>query len=911
MNLQSLTSSKVAVGALCAILSGTLGVLCLLSDSPAFVGLRAASYNTLHRWAPRFEELASRSPVAMVYLDLNSHLEAKQDPKEAWPRALHAQLIRRLTAAGARAIVFDVVFEGQSPDPVAEKQLVEAIRGSGRVILAAELKRFSQNSGGATWVRGTQLVLPESNLLNVASGWGVAALRRDDDFIVRQHLAGYLSEERPTLTWKTAQLLGLPVTRLDRFGSQERWVRYYGPPLSIPHYSYLHALNPAATPDAFFQGKVVFVGARPAAGFFGDRGDEMRSPFEAWNRRLDRFMPAVEVHATEMLNLIRGDWLKRLSPVQEVALILAFSLVYGMGLIWFRPLAATLVLVTTGLGVLGGALIAFQSPGIWFPWLIVCAVQAPIALFTSILFRFAEWYRERQRLEAARRIDEAKIREQAALLGKAHDAILVKSLDGKVLFANPAAVELLGWSWEEVQGPSAASELLLEPTAHEQTLRTGDWTGEIQLVRKDGKKVVVASRWSLIRGAQGEPTGMLLINTDITEKKELEAQFLRSQRLDSIGALAGGMAHDLNNALSPILMGVELLRRKASDDEARRILGLIESSTHRGADMVRQVLLFARGKGGELVEVALGPLLKEMEKMARETFPRTIQIEAFIAEDLWTVRGHPTELHQVLLNLCVNSRDAMPKGGRLSIAADNLKLSEEEVSMFPGATVGDYVSLLVSDTGEGMPPEVRARIFEPFFTTKTQGSGSGSGSGIGLSTVLRIVKNHGGFVRVDSTPGQGTTFEILIPRATPIPQSPSSNQVVPEDVRGHGECILVVDDEQAIREMVAEGLEANGYRVRIAAHGMEGLQTFQEHADEIRLVLTDVDMPLLTGIELMQQVRAHTPPIPVILASGDGGGDIRQISEAQSPGIQWISKPITFEVLLPVVAALVLGRDPA
>jgi two-component system cell cycle sensor histidine kinase/response regulator CckA len=547
-----------------------------------------------------------------------------------------------------------------------------------------------------------------------------------------------------------------------------------------------------------------------------------------------------------------------------------------------RPIPAAIV-AFAGIGLTLALSLSAFSRGTWFPWLIVSAAQIPIALGSSVLFHSIDWYRARRQYEVAKRVAEAKIREQAALIDKANDAIMVQDLDGHILYANASAERLYGWKFSELQGNGAATELTspdsaATTTAHNDTLAMGEWKGELRQQTRAGKLITVASRWTLIRDDAGQPKALLLINTDVTEKKQLEEQFLRTQRMNTIGTLAGGMAHDLNNALAPILMGAQLLRRKTSDSESQRMLEMMEAQTHRSADMVRQVLLFARGHDGEFEQLELGPLVKELEKMVRETFPRNIEIETYLPGDLWPVRGNPTQLHQVLLNLCVNARDAMQEGGRLSFVVDNVELTAGEAARIPEANAGQYVSLLVSDTGTGMTPEVKARMFEPFFTTK----GEGRGTGIGLATVMRLVKGHGGFLTLESEPGQGTTFEVYLPRATQTtaPIAAPRTATLP---RGNGELILVVDDEEAVRELVAEGLELHGYRALTAANGAEAVQIFQRHSQEIRLLMTDTSMPIMDGLQTIEVLRGRRPSLPVILASGEQDHAVNDVRILRKP----------------------------
>jgi PAS domain S-box-containing protein len=365
---------------------------------------------------------------------------------------------------------------------------------------------------------------------------------------------------------------------------------------------------------------------------------------------------------------------------------------------------------------------------------------------------------------AARRRMQERIREQAELLDHARDAICLKDMQQTILYWNKSAERLYGWASREALGRNA-NELLLQDdlnataTALRSLIRNGDWMGELQQVTKHNKHIIVESRWTLLRDGDGKPRSILVINTDITEKKQIEAQFLRTQRLESIGALAGGIAHDLNNALAPVLMGMDLIRPELVGDQGRRHLEMMSVGARRAVDMVRQILAFSRGVGGKHEPLDLRPLIEEMAAFAGKTFPRSIQIESRLADNLPAVIGNSTQLHQVLLNLCVNARDAMPDGGTLTIEVRVAELDAASLRNIPGLAPGNYVEIKVSDTGHGIPPEIRQKIFEPFFTTKELGKGSG----LGLSTALGIVKTHGGFLDLDSSPGHGATFKVYLP----------------------------------------------------------------------------------------------------------------------------------------------------
>ena len=854
-----------------------------------------ASYDSLHALSGIQSAATADSPVVIVYLDLASFQRENKSPVQPWPRELHAQLLRRLTAAGAKAVVFDIVFGNAGPEPEADKIFAAAIHENGRVILAAEFNAMTiAPDDQHNWARVDKVEPLYGPFAEAAAAQGIASQWIDDDYGVRRYVAGFSSDPQATLTWAAANWLELPITRSSNAlaAANGKWVRYYGPPLTIPHISYVMTLETNGVSDDFFRDKIVFIGAHPQVGLFNESKDEFRNPFHSWKYK-SLFMPGVEVHATEMLNLIRGDALQRIAPATETILLLAVALLFGGGLVWLRPVPATVVAVTGAALALLIARAGFAG-GYWFPWLVVSAVQIPAGLFGSWLYQFRDWYFTRRKLEAAKKIADAKIREQAALIDKAHDAILVQDLDGRIVYANLSAERLYGWSLMELQHGGVMAELLSpDPEgaakARAAAMKDGEWNGELRQQTQSGRVVTVGSRWTLIRDDAKQPTALLLMNSDITEQKLLEQQFLRTQRMNTIGTLAGGMAHDLNNALAPILLGAQLLKRKAGDEETRQMLGMMETSTQRGADMVRQVLLFARGRGGEFERLELGGLIKEMEKLVRETFAKNIAVEAFVPGDLWPVRGNLTQLHQVLLNLCVNARDAMASGGKLSFVADNVELDATQAARIPEGLAGSFVSLAVSDTGAGMPPEVRAKIFEPFFTTK----GEGKGTGIGLATVLRIVKGHGGFLQVESEPGQGTTFEVFLPRAEVV-EPVVTVAAEAELPRGHGELLLIADDEEALRELMTAELTAFGYRVVGAGNGAEAVTLFKQHADEVRLFLTDSSMPVMDGLQAVGELRGLRPTLPVILTSGEAGSDVPK-------GVEVLNKPFTLEDLLRTV----------
>ena len=465
----------------------------------------------------------------------------------------------------------------------------------------------------------------------------------------------------------------------------------------------------------------------------------------------------------------------------------------------------------------------------------------------------------------AQRRAEERVREQASMLNLAADAIMVREIGGRVLFWNKGAERLYGWTAEEAVGKSVLDLFVRvrRPDAEQELIEKGAWSGEIKHVSKAGAEIVVNSRWTLVLDAEGRAKSVFVINSDMTEAKKMEAQFLRAQRLESIGTLASGIAHDLNNILSPILMASGILRSEMTDPDSTKMLNIIEGSAERGAGIVKQVLTFARGVEGERVLLQPKHLLGELGKIMSQTFPRNVDIQTHFPPDLWTITGDATQIHQVLLNLCVNARDAMEGGGTLTLAGENVEVDGHFASTNPGAQLGAHVVFRVSDTGMGMTPETMERIFDPFFTTKEVGKGTG----LGLATVIGIVKSHGGFLNLQSEVGVGTTFRVFLP-ATRDGQVEAGRAEQAAVTGGHDELVLVVDDEAAIREALVGTLKANGYRAYTAEDGTDALALYFQRRKEIAVVLTDLSMGGMDGIELTRSLRKLNPDVRVIASSG-------------------------------------------
>jgi len=491
-----------------------------------------------------------------------------------------------------------------------------------------------------------------------------------------------------------------------------------------------------------------------------------------------------------------------------------------------------------------------------------------------------------------------QIKEQAALLDKAHDAIILLDLEHRLMYWNKGAERLYGWTSEEALGKDANTFLYKDGSpwlieASNSVLERGEWNGELHQVTKEGKEIIAESRWTLMRDSKGNSRSILIINTDVTEKKKIESHLLRAQRLDSIGRLTGGIAHDLNNLLAPIMQSLQRLEEKSMDEESRKLLGVLERSTKRGAYMIKQILSFSRGVEIERRIIRVADLISEMENIVREAFPASIEIRTDIPENIWNVAGDATQLHQVIINLCMNARDAMPDGGILGISAENCFIGEDFVRTNVDARTGPYVVITVSDTGTGIPPEIMDRIFEPFFTTKEPGKGTG----IGLSTSLAIVKSHGGFIDVSSKVWKGTVFKVYLPASKSGAQEAKGYQSEPSQERK--DLILLVDDEAQIREITRQTLEAAGYSVLAASNGSEAVSIYSRHRKEIKAVLMDMMMPVMDGPACIWVLRKINPDVRIIAVSGITEDD--KFADLKDTVHAFLEKPYTAEKLLDTI----------
>lgn len=496
-----------------------------------------------------------------------------------------------------------------------------------------------------------------------------------------------------------------------------------------------------------------------------------------------------------------------------------------------------------------------------------------------------------------RKLGEERISQQASLLDKAQDAILVCDLNCQILYWNKGAELIYGWQADDVFGRKLSDIVCGGDPEHTNKATkalesTDEWKSESRQITHTNETIIVESRWTLVRTEEGAPDYYLVTNTDITEKKQTEEHLFRAQRMESIGTLAGGIAHDLNNILSPIIMAVDMLRLNSPNAETDRWLSIIKENSERGADLVKQVLTFARGMTGERMPVQVKHIVKEIVTVLIETIQKSITVKYDLDPDLWTISADPTQIHQILMNVCINARDAMPSGGTLMIRAANVEIDENYARMNIDAEPGSYIMVTVSDTGTGMSNEVAKRIFDPFFTTKE----IGKGTGLGLATTMTIVKSHNGFINVYSELNKGTRFSIYLPSAET--HALSTEKAANEKLaHGNGELILIVDDESNIRNVAQATLNRFGYNAVTAADGTDAMAVYSEHKDQIAVVVTDLAMPYMDGNALIRALRKLDPAIKVIAMSGllsEG-----QTAELKNLGVSdFLSKPYSAESLL-------------
>ena len=473
---------------------------------------------------------------------------------------------------------------------------------------------------------------------------------------------------------------------------------------------------------------------------------------------------------------------------------------------------------------------------------------------------------------------------------------------GEVIGANDAFLSIVGYTRAEFEGSRLVGKEITPPEFANldrqaaQAIEAQSYCApyEKEFFRKDGSRAPVLIGAAAFDDGSGD--GICFV-VDLSDRKKIEKQFLRAQRMESIGTMAGGIAHDLNNLLVPIMLGVDLLRQFSPDEESLPIIETIEQSATRGQHLVKQILSFARGAEGSRIPVSLAHVVREVEEIAISAFPRNITFDMRLPKDLWMVSADPTQLNQVLLNLCVNARDAMPDGGRIEISLSNVEIDAQYAVMYQGVAPGRYVLMKVADTGQGIPKEIIDRIFEPFFTTKE----IGKGTGLGLSTVMGITRSHGGFVNVYSEPGKGTIFKVHLPAQLTLGETPAEPPVelLP---RGNGELILVVDDQASVLAITKQTLEAFGYRVVTAEDGAHAIAIYATQPDKIAVVLTDMMMPVMDGSALIAAILRIRPKAHIVAASGlEDNGVVTRLAHRRMN--HFLAKPFSAGALVRIIAS--------
>lgn len=500
---------------------------------------------------------------------------------------------------------------------------------------------------------------------------------------------------------------------------------------------------------------------------------------------------------------------------------------------------------------------------------------------------------------------------QAASLENPAEVFFIQTLDGVVTHWSLEAEKFYGFKAAEILGKKIPSQISLPPelatAALQAVLAHGEWSGQARILSADAQHIDVQMRWVILNPLDGQPSSVLVLAEDAAELLQLNEDRLRAHRHECVGMLSGGIAHDLNNVLQPISMFLDLLRYRLPDAESVEMLDAVEANLRRSTDLVRQILAFSSGARTEQRALNIPELISEVSTFIRSTFPKTIQFQVTVPDNIHPVMGNATQLEQVLLNLCVNARDAMPDGGRIKIEVSNFYADESFVRRQSHAQPQSYVRITVSDTGHGIPRPLRKKIFEPFFTTK----GPNKGTGLGLATAVGIIRNHGGFLTLETEEGCGSSFHAFLPASTgplePISLPPSIPEI--QKANGHGEAILLVDDESTVLKVMTRSLEKSGYRVLAAEDGDQGYALYKHHQKDVRLVITDMAMPGMDGPALISALKKINPKVKIICTSGFGSS-----SGKNSPselGVHAIlSKPCNSRVVLQAIQEALQTEPP-
>ncbi len=482
-------------------------------------------------------------------------------------------------------------------------------------------------------------------------------------------------------------------------------------------------------------------------------------------------------------------------------------------------------------------------------------------------------------------------------LKQVNEGLSVFDINGKILFVNEAFLDTFGYKREEILGTSI--ENLYSPVSGYDfqlhilpgTLK-GGWNGELKVKRNDGKEIMIFLATSPVKDEEGQPVVIVGVMSDITLRKQLEEQLRHSQKMEAIGQLAGGIAHDFNNLLTVIEGYIDLLQNKIKhQDSTFNYLAQIKKATDRAVSLTRQLLAFSRRQILQPKILDINQSIKDLTVMLQRLIGEHIELVTMLDADIWQIKADPNQIEQVIMNLVVNARDAMPDGGTLIIETRQVQLDSSYKRLHPDVEPGAYVQLSITDTGVGMSDEVRRRIFEPFFTTKEKGKGTG----LGLATVYGIVKQSNGHIFVYSEVDRGTTFKIYFP-AVKGQKSFSHRECGETKSRGSGQRILVVEDEYLVRELICDTLQTLGYKIFEASNGDQALKIYNKHKDEIDLVLTDLIMPVMNGKKLIEIITRDNPELQVLFMSGYDDSAISKHGMLES-GINYIQKPFSPRIL--------------
>lgn len=494
-----------------------------------------------------------------------------------------------------------------------------------------------------------------------------------------------------------------------------------------------------------------------------------------------------------------------------------------------------------------------------------------------------------------------ELERQRIALDLTDDAVLLRQIDGPVLFSNQAFERIFGFqpgSGDDPWPPDVPALRDADAALREH----GEWTGEFALPRTDGTEVAVSASWRCGQGDNPDRRTVVEVYCDLTEKREIERRLILNQRMENLAALAGGIAHDLNNILAPIGLSAEMLARSETDPQKAHLLSTIKRSMLRSRGIISQLHAFSHGIEEQRFPFSLNHIIREVRDLIQETFPRNLRLKTNLERELWTIHGNPTQIQQVLMNLAVNANEAMPEGGEIAFSTENAELSNADAEALGLKDAGSFVRLSVADTGPGIPPELHQKIFEPFVSTKS----TTAKLGLGLPSALGIAVSHGGCINLESETGQGSRFTILLPATgTSEPEAETEEPHAGESGSGH---VLVVDDEETITDLVEQALGNAGFQVDTANSGSEAIEKFSRAEVPYDLVLTDLVMPEIDGLVLIRTLRRLQPGLRCIIMSGYRTTEVDSRLEAVQD-IGQIVKPFTMKTLLGAVGEQMEAAD--